>query len=90
MTAAEDAPLDGAEAFLAWLFQPERAAALAADEGLLPPLEGESACDEGSPEAALRRAAESAALVLPDGKAPWRERAADFDEEMRAALALLD
>ena len=90
VTAAEDEPLDGVEPFLAWLFEPERSAALAADEGLLPPLAIDSEGAEGSPEEALRRAAQSATLVLPDGKAAWREHAADFDQELRAALALLD
>lgn len=83
--------LPGAEAFLTWLFEPERAAALALDEGLLPGVAGRAVPGgEGTLEQALQRSAERSRFVLDRQDAAWRAVAADFDEELRAALALFD
>lgn len=91
VTAGSEEPLPGAEAFLTWLFEPERAAALALDEGLLPAAAGRAAeAEEGSLDAALARTIEREKLFLEREDEPWREHAADFDEQLRAALALLD
>ena len=77
--------------FLGWLLQPERAAALALDEGLLPAVPWEAGeAAEGPLERALAETAASRMLVLPEADESRARRDADFDEALRAALALFD
>ena len=85
VSAGDESALPGLEAFLSWLLQPERAGALALDEGLLPavPLD-EAGAEPGSLEEALRATLESCTLYA----APADE--GGFDERLRAALALFD
>ncbi len=92
VTAADDEALPAVNAFLAWLLEPERLAALALDEGLLPAVleDAESPEADGTLEQALLLTTVRARLVLADDAADWRQRAEDFDADLRDALALLD
>ncbi|MBQ6466304.1 MAG: hypothetical protein IJJ43_08560 [Oscillospiraceae bacterium] len=91
VTAGEDEALPGVNEFLGWLLQPERAAALALDEGLLPAVPWEAGeAAEGTLERALAETAASRMLVLPEADESRARRDADFDEALRAALALFD
>ena len=89
VTAPDEAALPGVEAFLTWLCAPERADALALDEGLLPAVPGEGG-EPGSLEEALRQTTAEAQLILADESADYAARAEAFDASFRAALALFD
>lgn len=92
VTAADESAMPGVNAFLAWLLEPERLALLALDEGLLPAVveDAEEPTADGTLERALLLTPVRARLILADDDADWRKLAGDFDDDLRAALALLD
>ena len=90
-TGEDEETRPGAEAFLTWLLEPDRATALALDEGMLAGVSGGRAPDgEATLEQALLRSAEQNTLVLDRQSAAWRAQAEDFDEQLRDALAMFD
>ncbi len=84
-------PIEGVDAFLSWLYQPERASALALEEGLLPAV-SMPVGDEDAPtlDNALLRTGESFLLRPAESGSDWAFRSEDFDAALRTALALLN
>ena len=91
VTAPSEEMARAAEPFLAWLYRPEHAAALALDEGLLPAVSLPAGEDPAPTlDSALLLTGESFLLRPAEGGSGWELRSEDFDEALRAALALLD